>query len=121
MSNSPRANPLDLDLSEFEVSTTPVTRPRPEVAAVRAVSEQHKFPSREAKPKVPNADEGHPTRRQGRMRRVYRTGRNQQFNMKASPEAIERFYQLTERQGWVLGETLEHALDALEAKLATDS
>ncbi len=47
-----------------------------------------------------------------------RTGRNVQFNIKATTETIERFARLSDAQGWVFGETLMHALDALEARLA---
>jgi hypothetical protein len=43
-----------------------------------------------------------------------RTGRNAQFNLKSRPETIEAFCAIADRQGWGLGETLEHAVAALE-------
>jgi hypothetical protein len=46
--------------------------------------------------------------------RRYRTGRNAQFNIKARADTIERFYALADRNGWVLGETFERAVAALE-------
>jgi hypothetical protein len=48
----------------------------------------------------------------------HRTGRNVQFNVKASQEAIDAFYRISDAQNWVLGETLERALAALERELA---
>jgi hypothetical protein len=37
--------------------------------------------------------------------------------VKASQETLDAFYAITDRQGWVLGETLEHALAALQREL----
>ena len=47
-----------------------------------------------------------------------RTGRNTQINIKATPETIARLLAISDRNGWVLGETLEHALAALEMSQA---
>lgn len=119
----------DLDLSEF----TAAPRPKADKAAIRAAAEQRGFNSREpeaapatkrkaavtAKAPIattPPAAEPLPEDWRPR-RRPLRTGRNQQFNMKASAESIQRFYRITEEQGWVLGETLEHALDALQREI----
>lgn len=44
----------------------------------------------------------------------HRTGRNQQFNIKATAETIVRFYRLADERRMALGELLEQALDALE-------
>lgn len=52
----------------------------------------------------------HPPRRIAR----HRTGRNQQLNIKATAETIERFYKLADQRRVALGELLEQALDALE-------
>jgi hypothetical protein len=49
-----------------------------------------------------------------RKPRIYRTGRNQQFNAKATPETIDRFYRNANQRGVPLGELLKLALDALE-------
>ena len=51
--------------------------------------------------------------RQPRGRR-YKTGRNQQINIKATPEVIERLYKLADEKRVPLGELLERALAALE-------
>jgi hypothetical protein len=87
----------DLDLSGFAPEATPA----PPAEEVRAVSEAARFPSREG----------------ARTRRTYRTGRNMQFNVKASQAVIDQFYEISNKKGWVLGETLEHALAALKEKL----
>lgn len=67
------------------------------------------FRSREPLATSEKAREGSPTRRR-------RTGRNAQFNIKATPETIAAFYAIADRHGWGLGETLEHAVAALEER-----
>ena len=47
------------------------------------------------------------------------TGRNVQFNVKARQETIDRFVRITDSQGWVFGETLDHALAVLEKSRAS--
>lgn len=85
--------------------------------ALRAVSEASKFPSREpsAAPKslVKQQEAGK------REPRRYRTGRNVQLNLKVRPETVASFYAIADRQGWVLGETLEKAISALDRELAS--
>jgi hypothetical protein len=49
-----------------------------------------------------------------RQPRRFTTGRNQQLNLKATPQTIERFYRLADEKRLTLCETLELALDALE-------
>ena len=71
---------------------------------VRAVSEAAQFPSREAIPRRPP--------------RIYRTGRTMQFNARATPETVEAFYAIADKQGWLVSEALEHALAALKRELA---
>jgi hypothetical protein len=73
----------------------------------RAVAEASRFPSREAK--------APPMRRPPR---IHRTGRTMQFNARATPETVEALYAIADRQGWMVGETLEHALAALQRELA---
>jgi hypothetical protein len=46
--------------------------------------------------------------------RRHRTGRNIQLNINARAETTERFYAITDRYGWVLGEAFERAIAALE-------
>ena len=55
--------------------------------------------------------------RKARKPRVYRTGHSEQFTIKAAPAVVEEFYAIAEREGWVLGETLERAVAALNREL----
>jgi len=108
-----RASPFDaaddLDVSGF----APTTKPQPAVRQeqVRAVAEAAQFQSREARPAPA------PTTTAKREPRRYRTGRNTQLNIKARTEAIESFYAIADKQGWVLGETFERAINALKREL----
>jgi hypothetical protein len=103
----------DLDVSGFTPKATDQPAVKPE--QVRAVSEAARFQSRE-----PRRDAA-PGAAQKREPRRYRTGRNTQLNIKARTEAIESFYAIADRQGWVLGETFERAIDALKRELAVPS
>ena len=101
-------NSLD-DLSGFTTkpkTDTPHTSPE----AVRAVAEKAQFRSRE-----PAAAKPQPVAKEPRR---HRTGRNMQINLKASRETVEAFYAIADSQKWVLGETLERAVDALQRELA---
>ena len=97
----------DLDLSGFEPKDAQDRRRAESPERVKALAEANNFPSRA------------PARPQPPLRRGRRTGRNMQLNIKATQETIDLFYRLTDSQGWVLGETLERALDALERELAS--
>ncbi|MFV3131453.1 hypothetical protein [Niveispirillum sp. KHB5.9] len=101
-----------LDLSGF-MPKSPQDIQAPPADAIRAVSEAARFPSREAKP-VPVPPPPPPRREQRR----HRTGRNVQFNIRARQETIDTFLAIADREGWVLGEVLEHAVAALERELA---
>jgi hypothetical protein len=82
--------------------------------AVRAVSEASSFRSRE-----PAATKSElPPKRESRR---YRTGRNVQLNVKVSAGTLAAFHALADSQGWVLGETLERAVAALEREIAETS
>jgi hypothetical protein len=98
--NAQRASPFDaaddLDVSGFAPKAAP-PQPAARPEQVRAVSEAVQFQSREP--------------------RRYRTGRNTQLNIKARTEAIDAFYAIADKQGWVLGETFERAIDALNREL----
>jgi hypothetical protein len=98
----------DLDVSGFSPKETVTPTVRPE--QVRAVSEAANFQSREPPRDMP----AEPPRREPRR---YRTGRNIQLNIKARAGAIEAFYAIADRKGWVLGETFERAVAALEREL----
>jgi hypothetical protein len=99
----------DLDVSGFAPKTG-ADQSAPPAIEVKAVAEAARFRSRE--PGKPVAKE--PPKREPRR---YRTGRSVQFNVKASQQTIDGFYAVADQQGWVLGETLERALDALLQKL----
>ena len=95
----------DLGLGAFKPKQAPDTA-APPADQVRAVAEAAQFRSREQAP-VP----------QKRAPRRHRTGRNVQFNVKAAQETVDAFYRISDAKGWVLGETLEHALAALQREL----
>lgn len=79
----------------------------PEV--VREVSQGASFRSREPLPAQKTETQESPKREPRR----YRTGRNVQLNIKVRAETVESFYEMADREGWVLGETFEHAIAAL--------
>jgi hypothetical protein len=98
----------DLDLSQFTPQKTKAEQPRPE--AVRAVAEGARFQSREPdRPAKPS------------QQRRYRTGRNIQMNTKVTPGTRDGFYAISDRYHWVLGETLERALQALRRELEQET
>ena len=43
-----------------------------------------------------------------------------QLNIKARSAAVEAFYAIADRQNWVLGETFERAIEALNRELAQE-
>jgi hypothetical protein len=99
---STRINPF-ANLAEPPVFTTKPRRETPVTEeAITRIAEEHNFPSRQAV-KAPK-----------RKPRIYRTGRNQQFNAKATPETIQRFYKVADEKRVPLGELLKQGLDALE-------
>lgn len=101
-----------LDLSGF-APKAPQDIQAPPAETIRAVSEAARFPSREARPAT--APPPTPVKREQRR---HRTGRNVQFNIRARQETIDTFLAIADREGWVLGEVLEHAMAALERELA---
>ena len=106
MSDPARVDPFaggDLDLSDFKPA--PARKPAVQKEAIREVSEANNFPSRAP-------ERAKPAKTVVQRRR--RTGRNVQFNIKATPETIARFTALADKHGLVFGELLDRALDALE-------
>jgi hypothetical protein len=81
---------------------------RPGAQDLRAIADRTKFVSREGKGSPPSAV---PLLRRGPKR----TGRTVTVTLKTTPEHSNRFYALAEAKGWLVGETFERALDALEA------
>ena len=94
---------LNSPLPAFAVKPRKETPPAEETIA--QIAKENNFPSRQA-PKT--------VKEPRRKRRVYRTGRNQQFNMKAKPESVDRFYRMADERSIPLGALLDLALDALE-------
>ena len=97
----------DIDISGFKPRTA--TKPAAQPEQVKAISEPASFVSRE--PIRTPRQTAAPVVREPRR---HRTGRNIQLNIKARAETIERFYAIADRHGWVLGETFERAIAALE-------
>jgi hypothetical protein len=110
--------PDDLDISGFTPEAAPDNGPDRET--LRAVSAQSNFPSRE--PKQPRASTAAPATPEPpkRQPRRHRTGRTAQFNARTTPETVEAFYTIADRKGWLVGETVERALAALQRELAKD-
>ena len=104
-----RANAFG-DLSDFKprpASTKPAREEVPREDIDRLARESG-FPSRQPQGVAAPAP-----------RRRYTTGRNQQINVKATPETIAKFYRLADERRVVLGELLELALEALDSSKGT--
>jgi hypothetical protein len=100
----------ELDVGSFAPKTSIDTK-APKADEVKKVAQAAKFLSRE--PAAPEA-----TAPAKRATRRYRTGRNVQFNVKALKETVDAFYAVTEANpGWVLGYTLQRAIEALQREL----
>jgi hypothetical protein len=107
MSDHQRADPFagDLDVSEF--------KPRPPKSIpvlkeeIREVSEANNFPSRAPERSKPSKATKPPQRRR-------RTGRNVQFNIKATAETIARFTALADKKNVPFGELLDQLLEKAE-------
>lgn len=103
-----RANPFG-DLGDF--TPTPA-KPKADPAVIDKVAAEHGFPSRQPA-KQPNKEREVPETVQ-RTQRRFKTGRNQQINIKATAETIERMGRMADEREVPLGRLLELALDALE-------
>jgi hypothetical protein len=109
---SGRVNPF-ANLAEAPVFTTKRKMEKQvESETIERIAADNNFPSRQA-PKVPKEPR--------RKRRVYRTGRNQQLNIKATPETIERFLKVADDRHVPLGELLRLAVNVLERAGGTAS
>jgi hypothetical protein len=82
------------------------------------VSESANFRSREPAKTQPLRQA--PQQLVKRSPRRHRTGRNVQFNVRASQETGDAFYEISDRNDWVLGETPEKALAALQRELSAN-
>ncbi len=110
---SERASIFDSD-SDFDVSkfAPKQSKPKTETSAeaVRAVAEGSDFRSREPAPAKKATVE--------KERRRYTTGRNVQLNIKVRSETLDAFYSIADAEKWVLGETLERAVAALQREIS---
>lgn len=110
-----RVNPF-ADLDEIEIK--PKKKLNTEDAIkISQLAEQNGFPSRQAKiePKPKPAQEP-PIELPIRRGRRLATERTMQFNVRAKPSDVTRFYQLADEYNVPLGELLKMAIDALEQK-----
>lgn len=87
------------DLSDLKPKTTPSKKPNK--AAVDSIAKETGFVSRQA-----NTD----------RRTRFKTGRNQQLNIKVTQKAMERFYELADEMVQPLGAVFEDAINALIEK-----
>ena len=98
----------EIDLSGFAPEAE-TAKAAPPAELVRKVSESAHFHSRE------------PTRARSQAKhkpRTYRTGRTATFSAKTTPAVYDALYAIADRQEWKIGETLEHALAALQRELS---
>ena len=103
---SGRVNPF-ANLADPPVFRTKARKEEPvEEESIARIAAENKFLSRQAA-KPPSIVRRKP--------RIYRTGRSQQFNAKATPETIDRFYKMADDKSVRLGELLKQGLDALDA------
>jgi hypothetical protein len=110
--NAGRANPFaDIDeLPAFQPKPKAVPR-HVEREHIDRIAEANNFPSRQPTPPPPAAASPMPVR----SARRYKTGRNQQINIKATADVIQRLYKLADARHVPLGKLLEEALEALES------
>jgi hypothetical protein len=97
-----------LDISGFTPRSDDEARPPPE--QLDELTRGSKFRSRETA-KIQQVN-----RIQQRRRR---TGRNVQFNIRATQQVVDEFKALSEAQDWPDGLTLEKALGALKREMAS--
>jgi hypothetical protein len=99
----------DFDLTQWQPKSDRAAPAPQERQQTRQTAEALGFRSREAAP-TPVGQGG------ATVVRRRRTGRNQQFNLKARPETIEAYCRIADAHGWGLGETLEYAVALLEER-----
>jgi hypothetical protein len=99
-----------LDVTSFAPKTGTEDK-APAAEHVRAVAQAANFKSRE-----PTTVKAEPKATKRSPRR-YRTGRNVQLSVKALAATVDAFYAITDQQRWVLGYTLQRAIEALQREL----
>ena len=111
-----RANPF-ADLNEFQAKP----KPKPiEKAKIEQLAQENGFPSRQPVKSTPEKITK-PEKKANRRGRRYTTGRNQQINIKATSETIEKLYKIADREQIPLGKVLELAIDAMETRAARET
>lgn len=100
----------DFDPADWTPGQKKTANDRPKPDETAAAADAAGFQSREAGRAVKPAKE----------QRRHRTGRNVQVNIKTRQAPIDELYAISDAQGWVLGETFEHAIAALKEKLDAD-
>jgi hypothetical protein len=106
----------DLDLSQFAPKQRPATSPEtPQATPPNAP--QNAPPARGALREMAK-EQGFVSRQAGiRRRRRRRSGRNEQINIKTTPEYADRFYAIAETHDWMCAVVFEKAIAALEQEL----
>jgi hypothetical protein len=99
----------DVDLSEFTPAADLKKKPKPTREKVKAVSEAARFPSREAPVPVPE-----PLKRKPRY---HKTGRTASLSCRLMPSVVDKIYEIADRENWLVGETIERGIEALEREL----
>jgi hypothetical protein len=107
--STPQATPRPARLHERSECRDTQNPPRAPVARALARAEEPYDAS--AENRMTREAQREPIVREPRR---HRTGRNIQLNIKARAETIARFYAIADFNGWVLGETFERAIAALE-------
>ena len=102
-----RVNPFENLSDEFSTKQKTPT-PENEKDLINQIAKENDFPSRQASYDENTASSS------AKQQRRYRTGRNQQLNIKVTEQTINKFYRLADEQNITLAELLERALDALE-------
>jgi hypothetical protein len=106
-----RVNPFENLADDFPLKpkTEPKISVENEKELIDQIAEDNNFPSRQAISKEEVATP------EVKQQRRYRTGRNQQLNIKATEQTINQFYRLADQENITLAELLERALNAFEA------
>jgi hypothetical protein len=97
----------DFDVSGFAPRKPKATTPR---EAVQKVAEAANFTSREAATPEKKKDPKRAPRR-------HVTGRNVHFGAKVTQQTYDALYELADSGGWVIGEMLERAVNALKREI----
>lgn len=109
----------EFDVTRFKPKPKSAKQTEIPIATIEAVAKDNKFLNREPINETEKERAGgHTDQTPLRNKRVYRTGRSEQFAVKVTRETKDAFYEIADRQGWVMGELLDNALSALKRELA---